>query len=58
MKRAVAAYKYIRTEGSKSVVLTFCRYKKDLAVHVQMEHQATLGHKKPTYDSFRKAKKI
>ena len=37
-----AAYKYTRTMGSKFVTLTFCKYKKDVAVHVKMDKQAAL----------------
>ena len=60
--RASAACKYTRTEDSKISILTFCRYKKDLAVHVQMDNQAALTYlvkweRQETYLRFRRQRK-
>ena len=39
-RRTGAVHKYTRTDGRKFAILTFCRYKKALAVHVKMDNQA------------------
>ena len=48
----------LELRASKFALLTFCRYKKDLAVHVQIDNQAALAYlvengrdKEPTHDS-------
>ena len=42
--RTSAACKYNRTEGRKFMRLTFCIYKKDQTVLVQMDKQAALAY--------------
>ena len=34
----------LELRAAKFVILIFCRYKKDLAVHVQMDNQAALAY--------------
>ena len=34
----------LELRAAKFVILTFCRYQKDLAVHVQMDNQAALAY--------------
>ena len=36
--------KILELRAAKFAILTFCRYKKDLAVHVQIENQAALAY--------------
>ena len=42
--RTVSAYKYTTSEGSKFCYTYIFQNKKDLAVHVQMDSQATLAY--------------